>query len=224
MPVLVNARRRGREAQCASNLKQLGCAFNSYLSDWNGYYPSPGGMRGDFNYWSQTSGGGIVSYVKRNGGIGTVWCCPEQTAWSGAYPARTYSMNSYLRDPPDISYPSCVGILRGIHESIIEDRTRTILLFEGMPVTLKPPWPSDLDYIYRCGDWTCVRGWFPKESPRLHTHLSWLPWHGQRNYYLYCDGHVRAKIPDKYPRHPPYDVTNEWWVRKSAMAAKMNGW
>lgn len=224
LPILGRAKAGSRRTQCASNLQQLGRAFHLYTNDWNGVYPAPGGMRGDWNYWSQSGSGGLVRYVGDNGGLGTVWCCPELTEWQGAYPARTYSMNSYLRNPPDAPYPLCIGFFQGCPEGAIEDPRRTILLYEGMPVTLAPPWPAGIEYIYRCGDWTCVRGWFTQEQPCLHTLNSWLPWHTDKNNYLYCDGHVRSHVPDRYPKHPPYDITNEWYVRKSAMAEKMRGW
>jgi prepilin-type processing-associated H-X9-DG protein len=224
LPVLMRAKGQSRATKCASNLKQLSNAFNLYTSDWYGVYPAPGGLKGDLNYWAQSGNGGLVSYIRKNGGIGTVWCCPEQNKWNGCYPARTYSMNSYLRETPDIEYPTCIGIIRGCPENYIEDKGRTILLYEGVPVTAKPPWAGDLDYIYRCGNWTCVRGWFPANQPKPNTDLSWLSWHGEKNNYLYCDGHIRSFKPNRYPNHPPYNYTNEWWVRKSLMAEKYKGW
>jgi prepilin-type N-terminal cleavage/methylation domain-containing protein/prepilin-type processing-associated H-X9-DG protein len=222
LPVLRCARSQAEKIQCVSNLHQLGRAFGLYLSDWNGVYPAPGGKRGDYNYWSQSGSGGIVSYVGSSGGVGTVWCCPQLTEWHGRYPARTYSMNSYLRDPPDRDYDACIWIFKGCPENMIEDPRRTILLYEGLPVT--PNWPDSLDYIYRCGNWTCVRGWYTKDMPCLHTLNSWKPWHGDKNNYLYCDGHVRSFKPNKKPNRPPYDATNEWWVRKTEMAIRYKGW
>jgi prepilin-type processing-associated H-X9-DG protein len=220
-PVFVRARDDGKRARCASNMRQLGNAFRLYLSDWNGVYPAPGGLKGDFNYWSQTGSGGIVSYLGRNGGIGTVWCCPELTDWNGLYPARSYSMNSYLRNPPDVDYPGCVGLLGGCPESLIEVSKRTVLLFEGMPVLRTAPDTSYYLYVRRCGNWTCVRGWYALKPPQQHVKDWWRPWHGDSgNNYLYCDGHVVAKRPDSYLKHPPYDLSNEWWVQKSVMAAR----
>lgn len=224
-PVFTTAKVQGKKAKCASNLRQLGRAFNLYVSDWNGVYPSPGGQPGDYNYWSQSGRGGIVSYIGRNGGVGTVWCCPELTKWKGRFAARTYSMNSYLRNsrlPYDEPYPDCVSNRRGVLDVQIEDPRRTILLYEGMHVTMD--WPESQDYVYRCGNWECVRGWFTREQPYPYTISSWLPWHSTTNNYLYVDGHIRSFEPNKYPNHPPFDTTNEWWVRKTAMAAKLKGW
>lgn len=219
MPVLTTSRALSKRAKCASNLRQLGSAFHQYISDWNGVYPAPGGKVGDFNYWSQSGTGGLVRYVGNNGGVGTVWCCPELTEWQGRYAARTYSMNSYLRNPPDVDYPGCISIPDGAKETMIEFPRRTILLYEGLPVT--PSWPDTDDYIYRCGNWECVRGWWTRKNARQHTIGSWIPWHGGRNNYLYCDGHIKCFRPNQYPNHPPYDLRNEWWVRKTVMTEKM---
>jgi len=225
VPLFSSAREAGRMVRCASNMRQLADAFQLYLHDWGGCYPSPGGLVGNYNYWSQSGSGGLVPYVRCSGGIGTVWACPNLTEWTGPYPARSYSMNSYLRDPPDVEYPSCVSILKGMHESYLEDPRNTVLLFEGIPIPPPWPWPdAELYYIYRCGNWTCVRGWFTKTMPRRHAKDSWRPWHGSRSNFLFCDGHISSFTPNQYPKRPPYDTTNIWWVRKSAMAKKMAIW
>lgn len=208
--------------QCVSNLKQLGHAFNLYLSDWNGIYPSPGGLRGDWGYWSQSGNGGLVTYIGEPGGVDTIWCCPEMGEWNGYYPARTYSMNSYIRGTPDRDYPGSIYDKTGCPESYLEEPRRTILVFEGITVSLKTL-NNEYDYIYRCGNWECVRGWRTEKTNLLHSLKSWQPWHGRVNDYLYADGHVRAFAPVKYKpgvNYPPLDIKYEWWVRKSVMMAK----
>ncbi|MEN6372590.1 MAG: type II secretion system protein [Armatimonadota bacterium] len=222
MPVMISTKQAARKSKCASNLQQLGRAFSLYVSDWSGAYPSPGGVVGDYNYWAQSGKGGLVNYVGSNGGLNTVWCCPELPRWESRYSARTYCMNSYLREPPDVSYPQCIGIFDGCRESKIEAPRKTILLFEGMPVT--KDWPEGQDYIFRCGDWECVRGWALREMPRQHTMNSWKSWHGEKNNYLYCDGHIQSFKPNKYPNRPPFSIQNEWWVEKSKMACRYGGW
>ncbi len=39
LPALAAAREKGRQADCMSNLRQLGMGLEMYLQDWNGYYP-----------------------------------------------------------------------------------------------------------------------------------------------------------------------------------------
>ena len=40
LPALNKAREKAQMINCASNLKQIGLAFNSYLEDYNSYYPT----------------------------------------------------------------------------------------------------------------------------------------------------------------------------------------
>ena len=39
LPALAKGRERGKQANCTSNLKQLGLAFNMYCDDWNEFMP-----------------------------------------------------------------------------------------------------------------------------------------------------------------------------------------
>ena len=52
LPALQSARERGRGASCINNLKQLGAAFHSYSSDYDGWAPSP---------WNRKTGATAVS-------------------------------------------------------------------------------------------------------------------------------------------------------------------
>ncbi len=40
LPALAGAREKARRSACANNLKQMGLSLESYVSDYNGYYPS----------------------------------------------------------------------------------------------------------------------------------------------------------------------------------------
>lgn len=224
LPVLLRGRELSVRAKCANNMRQLGHAFLMYVDDWSGCWPGPGGLRGDFNYWSQSGTGGLIPYVSSKGGIGSVWACPNMTEWSGPYPPRSYGMNSYIRNPPDAAYPGSISILRGMPDQLFESHRRTILLFEGIPIL--PAYMSELYYIYRCGDWTCVRGWYQRSMPRVHTIGSWQPWHGNKNNYLYCDGHLVSRTPAKYKNSQlaSWDEMSEWYVQKSVMAKKLAPW
>jgi prepilin-type N-terminal cleavage/methylation domain-containing protein/prepilin-type processing-associated H-X9-DG protein len=55
LPVLSRARENGRKVACASNLRQLGMAFQQYTSDWNRRYPLAGLYR---NFANQPAGWG----------------------------------------------------------------------------------------------------------------------------------------------------------------------
>ncbi len=218
-PLLSRVRETARRAQCTANLRQLGEAFSLYANDWYGYWPSPGGLVGDRSYWSQSGPGGLYPYVRQRG-LNSVWCCPLLSDWRGKYPARSYSMNSYLRTPADAEYPTCIGLLRGINICRIRETHRTILLFEGVPRSGKyvdAAYSEDqVFYIYRCANWTWVRGYYSKTR---YTIEPGKPWHGRVNNYLYCDGHVTAREPYTYQgkQRASFDEEYEWYVDKAAV-------
>jgi prepilin-type processing-associated H-X9-DG protein len=232
LPVLSRAREVSYAAQCASNLRQLGAAFHEYALDWNGFWPSPGGLVGDRSYWSQRGNGGLYPYVKQRG-LRSVWCCPLLREWHGQFPPRSYSMNSYLRtcwtpshpEPTaDMEYPGCINYLCGIHISAIWEPRATILLFEGMQRTREfedVAYTEDqVYYIYRCANWTWVRGF---RSGVLHTIGSGSAWHGARNNYLYCDGHVVLREPARWNGLTQLVSPNEmyeWYVDKKRFRSK----
>lgn len=217
-PILFRVREYAYRTKCASNLRQLGQAFAQYSTDWNGFWPSPGGLVGDRGYWSQSGNGGINGYVRQNG-IGTVWCCPLLTEWGGLYPPRSYSMNSYLRTPADVEYPTCNSFLRGINVQAIRESQRTILLYEGIPLSSTEfqdtAYTEDqIYYIYRCANWTWARGYPIRRY--VNTIDSVHPWHGDVNNYLYCDGHLIARSPGRKTRgsYSTYSEMYEWYVDK----------
>jgi prepilin-type processing-associated H-X9-DG protein len=220
LPLLRQSRELANRCKCAHNMMSLSRAFTLYVDDWNGIYPAPGGLVGNWGYWSQSGLGGLAHYVgPSRKSLATVWCCPELPEWTGQYPPRSYAMNSYLRDPKDVDYPTCTGIKDGIRACDILRPRRTILLYEGLPELAG----NHIDYVYRCANWAWVRGWFPKPAPSYYQ--ANIPWHGRFNNYLYCDGHLRARKPECYsdtPSHfPPLDEHNEWYVDPIAVAKRV---
>lgn len=218
-PLFSKAKEWAQQSKCASNLRQFGIAFNLYADDWGGYYPSPGGLTGDYDYWSQSGSGGLTKYVgNRPGGANTIWCCPCMKEWNSPYPARTYCMNSYLRNPADIAYPTSCGIKAPIRLDGVSSPKRTILLYESYQNISSPPAGSDSMGIstYRCGDWTTVKGWYTKPASGVLN--GEMAWHVERNNYLYCDGHVKCRRPGKYtlglPSGTTWEEASEWYVNK----------
>lgn len=207
--------------QCASNLRQLSTSFSLYANDWYSYWPCPGGLVGDRTYWAQSGSGGLTRYVKQRG-VNSIWCCPLLDKWTGKYPARSYSMNSYLREPSDIEYPSCVSFIKGVNTSKLHVPSRTILLFEGIPFSSgyqdKIYSEDQICYIYRCANWSWARGY---SNIPINTIAPGHPWHGQFNNYLYCDGHVAARQPGRRiaPLLSTYKEMYEWYVDKARFEA-----
>lgn len=211
-PVLMQGRRRARQAACQSNLHQLGRAFDLYTGDWDGVLPAPGGLYGERNYWDQGSFRGLDYYLKNRSGRESVWVCPELEEWNSRWDPRTYTMNTFLRDPPDVEpYTEAIKIPDGLALTAIPDPAGTLLLFEGTQ-NISNRANTGFGYIYRDGDWTHARGYW--RSPRAGYHRAHQPWHDTQNNYLFVDGHVKAQPPD--PREPdrPRKSRNQWHVIK----------
>ena len=210
-PVFLSARMAARKTTCQSNLKQIYSAFQMYAQDWDGVLPCPGGLAGDLTYWAQESKGLDVYLRCQRMGSKSVFCCPSYTGkWQTQWAPRTYSMNSFLREPADIPYPECIGYLDGIEVTSISTASETILLFEGIPADGTHYLGEG--YVYRCGDWTCARGYYP--SPRPHWQLADKAWHAKKNNYLMCDGHLVCREPERYPYSGPSWKENLWYARK----------
>ncbi len=211
-PIFTSARMASRKAQCTSNLKQIGVAFDLYASDWDGILPCPGGRYGDLSYWDQEGTGGIRPYLKERGrGESGLLCCPAYTGrWQSKYSPRTYSMNEYLRWPADIPYPQCIKYLCGIPKRRIVQPERTILLYEGIPADNESPFGEG--FVYRCGNWEWVMGY--RQLKTRYWQTANRPMHAKMNNYLMCDGHVMTMEPEKYPFAPTNSANNLWYAIK----------
>ncbi|MCL6518362.1 MAG: type II secretion system GspH family protein [Armatimonadetes bacterium] len=211
-PVIITARMACRKSQCATNLKQIGIAFDLYTNDWDGVFPCPGGRYGDLSYWDQEGNGGIRPYLKERGrGEHGLLCCPAYNGrWRSKYSPRTYSMNEYLRWPPDIPYPQCIKYLCGIPKRRIMQPERTILLYEGIPADEESPFGEG--FVYRCGNWEWVMGYRPTKNKYWQS--ANRPMHARMNNYLMCDGHVITMEPEKYPFAPSGPANNLWYVTR----------
>ena len=78
-------------------------------------------------------------------------------------------------------------------------------------------WENNQDYvyIYRCCNWMGAKGYYSKVF--LDTFQPGKPWHGKKNNYLYCDGHVVARPPGRYTTGSlsTYNEMYEWYVDKA---------
>jgi len=218
-PLFTQSKRASYRVRCLNNLRQFSAAFALYANDWDGIWPCPGGKRDDQNpygnYWSQSGPGGLNPYIRNN----SIWCCPLMPPWESKYPARTYTMNSYLRETPlgqpDIEYPQCTSFFGGIHVNKIHESRRTVLLFEGLPLTWGWEEKAYYVYIYRCCNWTGVKGYYDKVA---HVNDPKAPWHDTVNNYLYCDGHVVSRRPGRRTvgELSTYREMRDWYVDKAA--------
>lgn len=212
-PILSSVKAAARKAVCQSNMKQMYSAFQLYSTDWEDTLPCPGGLFGDLSYWAQENGGGIDAYLRNAGKTqkGVYWCPAYGNNYKAKWFPRTYGMNSFLRTPCDVGFPLSTNIRSGIAQTDIMVPEQTILLYEGIPADATNPLGEG--YVYRCGNWEWVMGYYP--LPRPYWNLSDKSCHGQKNDYLMCDGHVMSMIPEKYPgfRGPTTPENNYWFAR-----------
>ena len=93
MPAMAKARTRGRLTACATNLRQIGLGFRSYLQDNNDIFPyasfmpsvspSPLPLEAQPLYISEVM-------EKHVGGTDKVFACPQDNSGVGRDPPKTY--------------------------------------------------------------------------------------------------------------------------------------
>jgi prepilin-type N-terminal cleavage/methylation domain-containing protein/prepilin-type processing-associated H-X9-DG protein len=104
-PVFSRARAKARQANCLSNLRQLGTAIEMYTTDYDERYPgAPNGNGGSGQYggwvWYAQFGqpgpgyfdvtrGGLYPYTKN----AQIYSCPDDRSGSGC----SYELNGWLR-------------------------------------------------------------------------------------------------------------------------------
>src|SRR5262245_8092224 len=69
LPALARSKESGRQAACASNLRQLGVALSLYAGDYEGIFP----VRSQFNRWPARLQSGYENW--------NVLRCPTERLW-----------------------------------------------------------------------------------------------------------------------------------------------
>jgi len=87
LPALSRAKQRGQQMACVSNLRQLGVAFLSYLSESQDHFPDrrdlKGSLPGGYRPWAAAlwpppdprAGWGVIVFSPQ-GAAPTIWSCP----------------------------------------------------------------------------------------------------------------------------------------------------
>ncbi len=199
-PVFAKARERARATSCLSNLKQLGVALETYLSNWDGCYPmnrfpvKPGTQmppnssnHGSTYTWRRA----LDSYTKSIG----VWTCPSnQWIWTtnghvaeiGAVPGDDSNKNPAYKDrqiPTSYAYNGgyfhesrpITEPQRPREQAEIRDPANLILILESRA--------GHPDLGYWCIDGDCAGA-----GPGLgsfQTHMNRLNW-------IFADTHAKS--------------------------------
>ena len=69
-PVFARAREKARQSTCQSNLKQIGLAFEMYVSDYDERYPMCAMQRSPYAYYAYQT---LEPYLKND----QIWFCPS---------------------------------------------------------------------------------------------------------------------------------------------------
>lgn len=85
LPALSRAKQKGQQSVCLSNLKQIGLAFNMYLTDNTSHFPDRRDLKsslpGGYHPWptwppSDPRGGWAALVLKDEGASYSLWSCP----------------------------------------------------------------------------------------------------------------------------------------------------
>jgi prepilin-type N-terminal cleavage/methylation domain-containing protein/prepilin-type processing-associated H-X9-DG protein len=184
-PVLESARESARQTRCQSNLRQIGDAFTSYLSDWSNTYPVYSDASGNpvattwmGRYWRWplahylsmttrigTSGDPKSSLGQTNGGI---LICPSDTDARTKYDYTSYAYSAaFYHTPEDINKMTSYQQLY--------DGTGPACVVQSLAEVVSPSKKA------LAGEWT---------SNHCVDKLTWWQWGGSKN-YLFADGHVK---------------------------------
>lgn len=220
-PVFAQARDAARKATCQSNLKQFGVAFAMYASDYDGYFPNPGGrgVQGNtFNgaaWYSATrnattnqvtdSGQGVYPYLKQRGNSSNnVWSCPNSIPGAGGGRfdvGQNYVMNDYIRSAHPGQAVTAAGNAPAAYFPIF---------YMGLNPDFTDPGPAQVILLYECVQSSTGgnnrNGSIFFSSTRLGGRPSRygngrLPigapeeYHAGKSTFLYCDGHAKTMDP-----------------------------
>ncbi len=185
-PAYATNREAGRRTKCASNLRQIGQAFDNYASDWNGFYPcsdqsdknAPYLWMGRYWRWplkrylglaigkDPSQPGDPKSSVGNSVGI---LICPSDPGARKNYDSTSYGYSTAFYHAPE------------------QINTMTTLMLYNNPSTAPAVIAQNTSAVIYPTKKAIVADWTSNHST---DKVTWWNWVGSRN-YLFCDGHVK---------------------------------
>jgi len=178
-PVFAQAREKGRQATCQSNLKQIGTAFSLYIQDYDESFPNTGVQvlwQGRYWRWPLKP---YLAYgrqadpanpLKSSGSDSHVLICPSDPTARSEWDSTTYAYSAAFYHTPEQ-----INKMKGQYDSV---------------TTSLPPVTQPLAAVQFPAAKALVGEW-------LSNHMSpqsadWWSWEGARN-YVFVDGHVQFR-------------------------------
>lgn len=182
LPALSAAKAKAKQANCLSNLRQIGIGIALYAEDNKGFFPSTTHDEAATNSWIYT----LMSYV---GSVEKIRICPADTKGAERLAAKvsSYVVNEYLAVDLADPFGNVSESFRNLNR--LRRPTDTFMVFDGaenLPVSVF----SDHTHSR---NWTSWKNVLQDIQPDRHRagaangdHTS-----GAAN-YLYADGHVAS--------------------------------
>ncbi|HEY3333283.1 MAG TPA: DUF1559 domain-containing protein [Capsulimonadaceae bacterium] len=223
-PVFATAREKARATQCMSNMKQIGLAILQYTNDYDENLPlgrQQGGAGCSSNGFTVTMGAYVtkVKAFSANSESGNVWQCPDDTVDRGSgNVAQSYTyavgfttandvqvsgLGDFSKAPP---YAWVATVVNGCTMDLgapmgkVRTPATTIAIVEGYyplnylgnnaPGMMSPQYDATWAAA-RSNAQNCVTA----SSSTSACTTTGLPGHNGGWNYLYCDGHVKWKLP-----------------------------
>lgn len=232
-PVFAAAREKARQAQCASNLKQIGIAFAQYAQDYDETYPITFDFTNNTVAKLSTWDVEINAYLKVPVGYGamsTVFSCPDDNVARTPANAvgRSYAM-PLAYNPKSASYitngvpgppidPTHYWLSRSGRALSTLPAPATTLLLAEFPYSLNEFGNGSGDTV-NCavGNASGVCGVANYYSQDTDSSRRGVPYHNRGWDYLFCDSHVKWMSPEQTIVLP--DNTNGQYTDGGTVAA-----
>lgn len=216
LPVVHRIRSVGKRVQCASNCRQIGLAWEAYLSDNQDAFPQSknnihitfGGWEGAMRWWPRPLNpyAGLRDQREITSQEARLFCCPADRGGSPEYALNTVYIvngNSY-----------CTNILLVGQDQIGDSRDPVInKLHQGINERLKnmnrDKVTNNPSKVLFFGDFGWIFQWDYDPNEMLPEDMEKREWHDKSGFYniAFLDGHVDfLKIQHYAYRTDDYDI------------------